>query len=83
MASEDPLVRIEQTLRQTAEPKIRDPRALADRETAIRELQYIHNRIMVEVDKVAAAQQQREVGELHALIDTVERIVSGETEDSH
>ena len=76
MASEDPLVRFEDTLRQTAESEIRDTGALADRDTAIRELQYIHHRIMIEVDKVAAAQQQRHEGDLHALIKTVERIVS-------
>ena len=79
MASEDPLIiRFQDTLRLTAESEIRASGALADRDTAIRELQYIHHRIMVEVDKVTAAQQLRHEGDLHTWIETVERIVSSE-----
>ena len=81
MPDEEPLSRIENLLRQTPQSDVQDAEALADRDIAIRELQYIHDRIMVEVDKVAAAQQQRNNGEVHALINTVDRIVSGRTED--
>lgn len=80
MSIEDPLIRIEHALRETLESES-NVQALEERELAIRELQYIHHRIMVEVDKVAAAQQQSG-GELHALIDTVERIVSSEPKDN-
>ena len=79
MSSEDPLIRIEHALRETLESES-NIQALEERDIAIRELQYIHHRIMVEVDKVAAAQQPG--GELHALIDTVERIVSSEPKDN-
>lgn len=82
MPREEPFTRIEYLLRHATAPEVRDAGALAERDRAIRELQHLHKSIMIEVEKVAEAQQPQG-GELGAMLETVDRIVRNNAEKSH